>query len=289
MLHRVRKKSPTSAPDQCPSLERTMSIPSALQFSFVSMLAVTAIAGAEVLVNQVPVSGGGVMRASQLWQDPGPDENDLDGDAVCWQDFTFTAMTPVTHIEWWGNGACELGFRIEIWKQDPGTVAYQPYGFFYYGGVESAEPLITFDTTSYTVTGGPGGLTRYILDLSTPIMVPANDAVNPRWFIDIVGLTAQPFVQWKWAKGTGGSNKSFQFIRGEGPMFWALPEGRALLLANDESSCAADLNADGMVDGADLGVLLGAWGGSGPSDINADSIANGADLGLLLSAWGSCQ
>lgn len=48
----------------------------------------------------------------------------------------------------------------------------------------------------------------------------------------------------------------------------------------------ADLNGDGVVDGADLGLLLGAWGGSGLGDINGDGVVDGADLGLLLGAWG---
>jgi len=48
----------------------------------------------------------------------------------------------------------------------------------------------------------------------------------------------------------------------------------------------ADLNGDGVVDGADLGLLLGAWGTSGPGDLNGDGTVDGADLGLLLGAWG---
>ena len=251
-------------------------------------LIVSAVASAGVFVNQVPVSGGGTMRSSQLWQDPGPDGNDLDGDAVCWQDFTVGQPTTISHIEWWGNGACELGFRIEIWKQDPGTIAYQPYGIFFYGGVDGIEPLVTFDTTSYTTSLGPGGLIHYVLDLVTPIDVPANDSVNPRWFIDIVGLTAVPYAQWKWSRGTGGSTHSYQFIRGEGPMFWPLPEGRALVLANDDVACPADLNGDGAVDGADMGALLGAWGGPGLGDLNNDATVGAADLGMLLAAWGAC-
>lgn len=46
----------------------------------------------------------------------------------------------------------------------------------------------------------------------------------------------------------------------------------------------ADLNADGVVDGADLGLLLGAWGTSG-ADLNGDGVTDGADLGVLLGAW----
>jgi hypothetical protein len=47
-----------------------------------------------------------------------------------------------------------------------------------------------------------------------------------------------------------------------------------------------DLNGDGVVNGADLGLLLGAWGSAGPGDLNGDGTVNGADLGLLLGAWG---
>lgn len=46
-----------------------------------------------------------------------------------------------------------------------------------------------------------------------------------------------------------------------------------------------DLNNDGHVDGADLGILLGQWGGPGSADFNGDGVVNGADLGVMLGAW----
>ena len=47
-----------------------------------------------------------------------------------------------------------------------------------------------------------------------------------------------------------------------------------------------DVNGDGKVNGADIGILLSAWGlTSGVSDINRDGIVNGADLGELLANW----
>ena len=56
------------------------------------------------------------------------------------------------------------------------------------------------------------------------------------------------------------------------------------------SGCPADLNSDGVVDSADLGALLSAWGPSGSSaDLNVDGIVDSADLGTMLSAWGPCQ
>lgn len=53
--------------------------------------------------------------------------------------------------------------------------------------------------------------------------------------------------------------------------------------------CPSDLLQNGVTDGADLGVLLGAWGSSGsPADLNGDGAVDGADLGMLLGAWGPC-
>lgn len=49
---------------------------------------------------------------------------------------------------------------------------------------------------------------------------------------------------------------------------------------------SGDLNGDGVVDGADLGLLLGAWDGADPiADLNGDGVVDGADLGLLLGSW----
>jgi len=55
-------------------------------------------------------------------------------------------------------------------------------------------------------------------------------------------------------------------------------------------ACPADLNGDGAVNGADLGLMLGAWGACPgcAADLNADGVVNGADLGLLLGSWGAC-
>lgn len=53
-------------------------------------------------------------------------------------------------------------------------------------------------------------------------------------------------------------------------------------------ACAADLNGDGKVDGADLGILLGNWGKPGASDLNGDGTTDGADQAILLGQWGPC-
>ena len=59
----------------------------------------------------------------------------------------------------------------------------------------------------------------------------------------------------------------------------------------DTCECLADLNDDGVVNGADISVLLGFWGLTGKSvtgDIVPDGTVNGADLAAVLGSWGAC-
>jgi streptogramin lyase len=58
-----------------------------------------------------------------------------------------------------------------------------------------------------------------------------------------------------------------------------------------EGIIPGDLNGDGVVDGADLLILLSQWGdcddpGECPGDLNNDGLVDGADLLILLSNWG---
>jgi hypothetical protein len=54
----------------------------------------------------------------------------------------------------------------------------------------------------------------------------------------------------------------------------------------DLRTVPGDLNGDGVVNGDDLGIMLGAWGpGTGPADLNLDGNVDGNDLGILLGAW----
>ena len=57
-------------------------------------------------------------------------------------------------------------------------------------------------------------------------------------------------------------------------------------------ACPGDIYEDGVVNSADLGILLSAWGACGggecPADINNDGQVDSADLGELLSGWGPC-
>ncbi len=79
--------------------------------------------------------------------------------------------------------------------------------------------------------------------------------------------------------------------------FWSSPNGRHVIfrgvlngttegafLATFDDPTGPDLNGDGRVDGADLAILLGAWGTAG-ADLTGDGTTSGADLAILLGAW----
>ncbi|MCB9838118.1 MAG: hypothetical protein H6813_02165 [Phycisphaeraceae bacterium] len=54
------------------------------------------------------------------------------------------------------------------------------------------------------------------------------------------------------------------------------------------SGSIADLNADRVVDTADLGALLTSFGTAGPvGDLNSDNMVDTADLGILLAEFGT--
>jgi subtilisin family serine protease len=83
----------------------------------------------------------------------------------------------------------------------------------------------------------------------------------------------------------------------EGPGFDSLTgHGRvnaaSALVSISAPPIAGDLNGDGAVDAADLGILLAAWGPCPdcdalpcPADLDYSCVVDGADLGLLLIDW----
>jgi hypothetical protein len=50
-----------------------------------------------------------------------------------------------------------------------------------------------------------------------------------------------------------------------------------------------DFSGDGIVNGIDLGILLGDWGTDCRGDLDHDGTIGDDDLDLLLGAWGRCS
>ncbi len=201
-----------------------------------------------VFVQQSPAPNGGTLRWSKLWIDPSGQGNDLDTDAICYEDFVLANDSTIDHIEWWGDHNPNLGFQIEFWRQDPGTIAYQPLAVFRGSG---AQPEAAWVTTSYGYASDPTGTLHFSLDLPSPVALARNDAGNPRWFIAIIGLTNDAPKIWMWAQGLGGSNRTFQWTRADANNFRVLGEGRAMVLSGTASVPEPA--------GASI-LLLGIWG-----------------------------
>lgn len=70
---------------------------------------------------------------------------------------------------------------------------------------------------------------------------------------------------------------------------WGMINAEKALKAILPPPCPSDINNDSVVDGVDLGILLGNWGTSNPTtDLNDDNFVDGLDLGILLGGWGNC-
>ena len=76
----------------------------------------------------------------------------------------------------------------------------------------------------------------------------------------------------------------------EPPVFWAHHEYRTSSWKTwiaRRRLALADINMDGTVDAADLGLLLSLWGDgvNSPADLDGNGIVDAADLGALLAEW----
>jgi hypothetical protein len=59
-------------------------------------------------------------------------------------------------------------------------------------------------------------------------------------------------------------------------------------IAGIACACTGDLDGNGVVDAADLALILGQWGGVGSADLDGDGLILAGDLAILLGAWGPC-
>ena len=64
--------------------------------------------------------------------------------------------------------------------------------------------------------------------------------------------------------------------------------GESYVVFGRSACTTANLNGDGAIDTADLGILIGQFGTAGPeADINGDGVVDTADLGILIGAFGT--
>jgi lysophospholipase L1-like esterase len=101
-------------------------------------------------------------------------------------------------------------------------------------------------------------------------------------FIDLRQMVMDKFGPWSAWEQTllvDGTHPTLTGSRTFAQLLW-----RELIAA---AGPTADLNRDGVVNGADFGLLLGQWGCVDPgyADLTGDGCVTGEDLSILLSQW----
>ncbi len=210
----------------------------ALALAFV--LSGAANAAAQGYLYEQPMSAnGGTLRNSQLWIDPAG-QNDLDSDAIAWEDFQLTQDATITKLRWWGETAPPLGFQISFFNQDPHTIAVQPDIFY------GSPPISQVIYTNVTQTSVGGSMYQFDVTLVSPLTFLA----NTRYFVSVVGRTPIAYATWNWAASDVGPNGTFWWCRGLA-MYFHLPESRAVALDGTVASncdapatyCTAKVNS----------------------------------------------
>lgn len=191
-----------------------------LEFVLTLGLVVVSARAQGTVYEQPMAPAGGTLRQSQLWIDPSG-QNDLDSDAIAWEDFQLPQDTTVSRLRFFGDTAPSLGFRISFHHQDPNTIAVQPDLF-----AAGSTPIHQAVYTSFVQTPAGGGLYRFDVVLTTPLTFSA----NTRYFVSVVGRTPIPFAAWRWAASSTGPNGTFWWSRGA-HMYFHLGESRAMALA----------------------------------------------------------
>ncbi|MFM8639204.1 MAG: hypothetical protein ACKOEL_01005 [Planctomycetota bacterium] len=180
-------------------------------------------------------------------------------------------------------------------------------------GVRFAEAVLAWDGSAFVPTSPSGALAGERLRLSF-LTASATSAAGPAAGIDLavqadggwhrhfnmtllpapgaaapdVGVYLVALEAYSTAAGVSASARYWLVLNGgDTPERWADAVAAAEAMANPPT-CPADLDGDGTVGGADLGLLLGAWGTAGPGDLDGSGTVTGSDLGLLLGGWGAC-
>lgn len=181
-------------------------------------------------------------------------------------------------------------------RGDPSARAYLRFDLAQIPGAQRGP----IDYAKLSLHAGPSGRTR-LASLSDTAWDEATITHNNRPAVDGAQLAEIPLASRTWAADVtpavvnAGGGKHSLAIDSLHPdpareiVFRGRESGEPPRLVLSVRPCPGDLDFSGVVNGADLGVVLGAWGTANiGADLNADGVVNGADLGLLLGDWGVC-
>jgi hypothetical protein len=226
---------------------------------------------------RVEVGGNGHWYAVSMGQSP-----------VCWESAKGIALASGGHLATLTSESENSFVRDHVVRPaDPGTAEVGPYIGASCDGYSwqdwrwvTGEP---FEFSAFS-NGEPnsGGSERYVHFWHYPTSLHWNDCVG-------CNLSRSFVVEWS-ADCNGDGIVDYGQCR-DGTLSDADGNNIPDCCEGAQACCAGNLNGDQAVDGADLGILLNAWGTCAApcaADLNRDGFVDGADLGALLGNWGAC-
>lgn len=160
--------------------------------------------------------------------------------------------------------------------------------------VGGAADLQLLGSQPVTIAGSDD-LTVLTVSFNTPIVIPANTVTVVELVVPpqspgsiFPGCSTDPETAPTFIMAPNCGLNTFATMASIGQPQARWIQNLVIDVGATTDPCPADLDGNGEVDGADLGLLLGAWDTSGPGDIDGSGLVDGADLGLLLGAWGTC-
>ena len=183
----------------------------------------------------------------------------------------------------YNNGGNTSG-NIQLWRDTNGGAPTHPN-----------DDLELLGTGNITISGN-----HQLVSFDSPIVIPADTnlvvTMHAGWsdgYLSVGGNNSPSTSQTWYRDYQGFCSSDFADVSTLGfPNFSWVTE---LAIELSDAPCPADFNDDGIVSGADLGVLISSWGPCPPppgtciADITGDGIVDGGDLGLLMASWGPCS
>ena len=109
-------------------------------------------------------------------------------------------------------------------------------------------------------------------------------ATSARLVSDVQGWLNQPAGNFGWF--VLGNETTLQSVKRFDSRNSTVNQPQLIITYTPPPANPADVNGDGVVNGVDLAIVLGAWATSNPTaDIDNDGTVNGIDLALVLAAW----
>ena len=217
----------------------------------------------------------------------------VDNDGILW------VATPVALHFNAGDGWFMIGQPHGLMAEWPTSLSVDPRGGMWVGADNGLFRYQNGEWTHYTAANSPLPFNHIVhidvrpdgllaLNVAEPLQNPPPTAIvlfdgESQW--QVYHTLEHPFSHWQ-IEHIGFDPDGDLWVS-------CLSEGIVeIVLHKSTPEVPGDINSDGVVDGEDLGLLLGWWGSAASvspqaqaADLNHDDVVDGADLGMMLGAW----